>query len=281
MPSPILATELFTRVAQEMRLRGYAKRTIKTYVSCLRQYVAWLGEGARPRTVGATVPRSFVVHLIEEENAGRARVDQHISALKLLYVELYGWPAKRLALPRPKRRGWLPAVPTRRQVLRLADGLENRKHRLAVLLLYASGVRVSELVGLAVSDVDLERCLLRVRGGKGGRDRLTVFSSSLTEELVWLSGGRPGTSPLFVGADGRKPWSVRSVQHVLERGRRQAGLEQRITPHSLRHAFATHLLEQGTDVRVIQSLMGHKKLDSTTRYTRMADPARFHVVSPL
>ncbi len=274
----VLATTLFARVEQELRLRNYAPRTIQTYLSCLRKYVRWLG-AVPPREAQREQPRAFLVHMVEA-GASRTLVDQQVSALKFLYVELYGWDREELAIPRPRRGRSLPAVPTREEVLRLAEALDNRKHRAAVLLLYGSGLRVSELVALDVGDVDVEALVVKVRAAKGMKDRLTILSERMVDEVVWLARGRGPDRPLFTGR-GEGRWSVRSVQHVIARARVEAGLAKRVTPHGLRHAFATHLLEGGTDLRAIQVMLGHRRIETTTRYTHVVNPSRMRVRSPL
>lgn len=278
MRKVVLSTELMERYQQELRLRGYAGRTVKTYTSCLRQFVRWVAPLV-PREVPTDYPRSFVMHLVEL-GASRSLVDQQISALKFLYVELYGWSAEVFDVPRPRRRRALPIVPTRGEVLQLANALSNRKHRAAVLLAYGSGLRVGELVALDVGDVDLDELLVRVRAGKGGKDRHTVLSEALVPEVAWLTNGRADHAPLVASAHGGR-WSTRSMQQVMAKACRKAGVQKRVTPHSLRHAFATHLLEAGTDLRVIQVLMGHAKIETTTRYTHVVNPSRVRVVSPL
>jgi integrase/recombinase XerD len=274
----VLSPKLLERVQQEMRLRNYSFRTIKTYRNCLRVWLTWLSPQA-PRDVSSEEMRGFLLQMIE---AGKSRslVDQHISALRFLYCELYGWELERFDLVRPRRERSLPRVPTRDEVLRIADAIENRRHRLAILLLYAAGLRVSELVALDVGDVDLERLLLHIRGAKGRKDRISVLSERIVEELVWLRAEREPDAPLFVGRT-RGRWSTRSVQHVVARAARLAGVGGRITPHSLRHAFATHLLEGGTDLRHIQHLLGHASVQTTTRYTHMRDPRSSKLRSPL
>lgn len=278
MPAPVLATTLFARVRQEMRLRNYGDRTIDTYVSCLRRYCRWL-DGEVPKEVAVDTPRSFLVHLVEL-GASRPLLDQHISALMVLYVELYGWDRARLDLPRPKRARTLPAVPTREEVLLLADSVRMPMHRLAILLCYGSGLRVAELVALDVGDIDLDEQVVRVRCGKGRKDRLTVLSPSLREPLERQMGDRPRFAPLFVSRGGRR-WSARSMQAVVQNARVRTGLGKRVTPHSLRHAFATHLLEAGTDLRLIQILLGHARIETTTRYTHVASPSKMKISSPL
>ena len=273
-----LSPKLLERVQQELRLRNYSFRTIKTYSNCLRIWLKWLAP-LPPREASTEAMRRFLLDLVE---TGRSRslVDQHISALRFLYCELYGWDLDRFDLVRPRRDQALPRVPTRDEILRLADALENRRHRLAVLLLYAAGLRVSELVALDVGDVELPRLLLRVRRGKGRKDRISVLSERLVEDLQWLAGDRELDAPLFTGRT-RGRWSTRSVQHVVARAARLAGVPGRVTPHSLRHAFATHLLEAGTDLRHIQHLLGHASIQTTTRYTHLRDPRSSKLRSPL
>lgn len=273
-----LATTLYARFRQELRLRGYAHNTIKTYTSALRAYVAWLAP-RHPREATAEQVRAFLHHLLEQGHS-RAWLGQAVSALRFLYRELYGHEGVDLEVPRPRRGRYVPRVPRREQILAMADHTPNRKHRTAILTLYASGVRVSELRRLNVEDVDLVRHLLHVRRGKGAKDRITLLAPSLDSDLRWLMGDRPGGEPLFPSEHGGR-WSTRSIQRVVKRAAERAEVPGKVTPHSLRHAFATHLLEAGTDLRVIQTLLGHASVTTTQRYTHIADPRRFAVRSPL
>ena len=272
-----LSTELFERFKQEMRLRRYSRASIKAYTSALRQYTRWL-DGVHPREATDELVRAFLLHEVERGRSA-AWLSQAVSALKFLYLEMYEWPKANFRVPRPKRPRSLPRVPTRAQVLRMAERVANRKHRLAILLLYASGVRVSELCALRVGDVDLDRNVLHVRGGKGEKDRITLLSERLHPELLWLMDDRDAKEPLFPSQQGGR-WSTRTVQRVVGRAAEAAGVPA-VTPHTLRHAFATHLLEGGTDLRVIQQLLGHTSVKTTVRYTHVADPGRFRVASPL
>ena len=274
-----LSTALIPRFREELAYRNYAPKTIKTYTSCLRQYLRWL-QPLHPRDAH---PEQIRGYLLEGVQAGRSRpwMDQSLSALRFLYVELYAWdPSVFREVPRPRRERTLPYVPTRAEVLQLAEATGNRRHRLAVLLLYAAGLRVAELCALKVQDVRAEDLALSVRGGKGKKDRRTLLSHTLIDELRWLAADRPPRDPLFRSATG-KAWRTRSVQKVVARARTRAGLHPKLTPHSLRHAFATHLLENGTDLRIIQGLLGHSRIDTTTRYTRLRDPTKLNVTSPL
>lgn len=273
-----LSTQLLPRVEQEMRLRNYSPRTISTYLACIKRFAQWCAPTS-PRDVEPDVPRAFLLHLLDL-GASRSLMDQNVSALRLLFVQLYRRDPAQFVIPRPKRGKHLPFVPTRGQVLRLAEVVQNPRHRLTILFIYSSGVRVSELVDMNVGDVDLGELIVRVRSGKGNRDRLTITSAKLVPALQRLIGDRPRLAPLFAAAHGRR-WSSRSVQHVLQRGRVAADLPAQLTPHSLRHAFATHLLESGVDLRAIQQLLGHKHIQTTTRYARMTHPSRMRLHSPL
>ena len=149
-----------------------------------------------------------------------------------------------------------------------------------MLLLYATGLRIGELIALNVSDIDTEQLTVRVRQGKGRKDRLTILSPRLVPDLNRQIGSRSPEAPLFESQWGGR-WAIRSAQNVVRRACREAGLKKRVTPHSFRHAFATHLLEAGTDIRVIQSLLGHHNIETTTRYTHVAGPSRLRIRSPL
>ncbi len=278
---PPLSHKLLERYEQELELRHYAQTTIRCYTSLLRTFVGWLlQEGRVPREATDEDIKSFLLTGMEL-GLSRSWIDQAISSLKFLYVELYGRSAAPFrSVDRPRRERKIPDVPTRDEVLRLADATPNRKHRIAILLMYASGLRVAELVALRVGDVNLERLTLKVRSGKGNKDRLTLLSESLVEEMTWLMGERDRADPLFWSNVGGG-LSKRSIQHVVERARARADMKTRVTCHSLRHAFATHLLESGTDLRVIQALLGHRSIHTTTRYTHMRDPNKLRVRSPL
>jgi site-specific recombinase XerD len=261
-----------------MRVRHYARKTIKAYTGCLRAYVRWLHPTV-PRDATSEEVRAYLLQCLQNGKS-RAYVDQSISALKFLYVELYGWEKEAFKVRRPRREQALPDVPTQAEVLRMANVLVNRKHRLAVLLMYGSGLRVSELVRARVKDLDLDDLVLKVRDAKGRKDRLTVVSPALVEELRWITGERSPDAHLIPSKGGGR-LTTRSVQKVVSRAAKKAGLHKHITPHSLRHAFATHLLERGTDLRYIQGLLGHARIQTTTRYTRIRDPHSLRIESPL
>ncbi len=278
-PPDGLSSQLLVRYRQELVIRHYAPNTVRTYSACLNRFLRWLTP-VHPREARAELVRSYL-HELFAVGASRSHVAQTVSALKFLYVQLYGWEEdERFDVPRPRKEAKLPFVPTREQILRMARGTRQRRHRLAILLLYGSGLRVSELTTVEIRDVDLERGLLRVQQGKGRKDRLTLVSPSLYGDLRWAMAERSADEVLLCSLQGG-PWSVRTVQAFVRRAGERAELPHRVTPHSLRHAFATHLLESGTDLRVIQELLGHSDIRTTTRYTHLRDPTKLVVRSPL
>ena len=275
---PVLSTLLLPRVRQEMELRHFSRHTVRSYVSAVRGFSESLaGRPAR----GATLD-DIRGHLLALTEAGcsRSRLDQVISALRFLYVELYQQYAdESFAVPRPRRERILPRVLAKDEVLRLAAVIDNRKHKVAVLLMYAAGLRVSEVVSAKVGDVDVGRLILNVRQGKGKKDRITVLSAVLRADLEALTCGRRAREPLFPSEAGGH-LSTRSIQHVVERAAEKAKLAGRVSCHTLRHSFATHLLEGGTDIRFIQSLLGHVKIETTLRYRHVQNPALLRITSP-
>lgn len=275
-----LPTGLLARVGVELRCRHYSRHTVRAYVGALRLWAAFLS-GQAPRTATPEQVRAFLHNRIEN-GATRSTVDHAISALKFLYVELYAqYTPETFNVPRPRRRQYLPQVLSRAQILRLADACPNRKHRLAILVMYAAGLRVSELAALRIVDVDLEKRSVFVRSGKGAKDRITIFSDVLIDDLRWICSGRRPKDAVFASPTTGGHLSVRTFQHLVEHAALRAGLEGRVSCHTLRHSFATHLLEKGVDLRFIQELLGHVKIETTVRYTHVSQPAIMRIVSPL
>ncbi len=273
-----LSPFLFERYKQELTVRGYSDSTIKAYSSCLRTHVSWLGP-TPPRSATDEQVRGYLLALLEQDRT-RTYVNQVVSALKLLYHELYGRDVGAFVLPRPRPGHFMPRVLRKDEVLRMAYALDNDKHRLAVLTLYASGLRVGELVKLRIGDLDLERLRVSVRGAKGRKDRTTLLSSHLVDGLGDLTRGRHRNETVFESRVGGA-LTARTIQRVVQASALKAGLPGKVTPHSLRHSFATHLLETGTDLIHIQMLLGHSDLRTTMRYIHLRDPLRLHLRSPL
>ena len=207
--------------------------------------------------------------------------DQAVSAIKFFYDKVLGTPFVTGKLPRPKKEQLLPAVLGTDEVRRLLESVANLKHLALLMLAYSGGLRVGELVRLKADDIDSCRMLIHIRSGKGRKDRYTVLSAhALVVLRDYVRRFRP-SGWLFPGQRPGSHLSARSVQHIVSDATRRAGIRKHVTPHTLRHSFATHLLENGTDLRYIQELLGHKSSKTTERYTHVSRKDRARIVSPL
>ncbi len=276
------AQGFYTTVRKEMLLRNYSHKTIKAYVSCLRSFVRYF-RPRHPRDLGQEDIRNYLLHLLVDERCSGGTANQVINALRLLYVDLYKMPFVIGSLPRPQKEKKLPDVLSESEVKRLFTRVNNLKHRTMLMLAYASGLRVSELVRLRIEDIDGERGLIHVRDAKGKRDRFTVFPESLRSQLVayWKAHHLGTTGWLFPCQTFDQHLSARSIQAVFQRAVKQAGIGKPASMHTLRHSFATHLLERGTDLRYIQELLGHQSSKTTEIYTHVSNRVLGKIRSPL
>jgi len=272
----------FETVRRELRLRNYSYKTIKAYVSCLRSFVNYF-QPRHPRDLTEHDIRDYLLYLLTEKNHAAGTVNQVFNALRLLYVDLYKKPMVIESLPRPQKEKQLPDVLNEDEVRRLFASVTNLKHRTMLMLTYASGLRVSELVRLRVEDIDGERGVIHIRKAKGKRDRFSIFPASLRPQLLayWKVSKLGMSGWLFPGQSHDHHLAERSIQAVLERALKQAGISKPVSMHTLRHTFATHLLEQGTDLRYIQELLGHQSVRTTEIYTHVSNRVLGKIISPL
>ncbi len=271
---------LLETMRREMRLRNYSRKTMKAYMSCLRSFVKHF-RPRHPRELTDGDIRGYLLHLLEHEKLAPATVNQAFSALRFLYVELYKKPFVFGSIPRPRKERQLPEILSEEEVLRILQAVDNLKHKTILMLIYSAGLRVGEAVRLRIEDIDSDRKLIHLRGAKGKKDRYTLLADSVLERLrEYYRLYRPREF-LFEGADGRRHYSERSVQHVFERAVEAAGIRKQVSVHSLRHSFATHLLEGGTDLRYIQELLGHNSSKTTEIYTHVSTKSLGRIMSPL
>jgi site-specific recombinase XerD len=207
--------------------------------------------------------------------------NQARAQLQILYGQVLRQPGKVADLPRMHEPKQLPVVLSREEVGQLLEVTANLKHQTLLMVAYSAGLRVGEVVQLKIGDIDASRLQIRVRGGKGQKDRYTLLSEVALEAVRAYVKAYGLREWLFPGPGGAKPLSIRSAQHIFERAKRKAGIEKEATFHSLRHAFATHLLEDGVDIRYIQELLGHSNVETTQRYTHVAQQAMGRLRSPL
>jgi site-specific recombinase XerD len=272
------------RMIDDMTLRRLNPKTQAAYLRSVLRFTRFFGHS--PELAAPEDLRAFQLHLVEA-GVSSTTINATITGLKFFFGITLERPAalKRMSrVPKPQK---LPQVLSVDAVARLLAAARNPKHRAALAVAYGAGLRASEVVHLKVTNIDSERMILRVNQGKGRRDRYAMLSPSLLELLrTWWRHGHtlgkmlPG-GWLFPGRNPLNPLSTRQLNHACHAAADAAGLERRVSMHTLRHSFATHLLENKVDIRVIQVLLGHRKLETTARYSHVATRTLSAVTSPL
>jgi len=271
-------TPLRQRMLEEMQTRNFSPHTIAQYVRRVSQFARHFNRSPDQLTFDDV--RAYLVHLTKQGASWGVRV-QTLSALRFLYVTTLGWDWNFRLLPYPRRERKLPDVPDQEVVLRFLGSIRNIKHRALLTTCYAAGLRVSEVRMLRIEDIDSRRKTIHVRLGKGRKDRMVVLSDVLLELLrAYWRIVRP-TDWLFPSNANGGPLTSRSVCRVCAQTCKREGIKPKITPHTLRHSFATHLMEGGANVRAIQFLLGHRSLRTTADYMRISTDAVLAVKSPL
>jgi site-specific recombinase XerD len=272
-------TPLRQRFVHDLQLRNYAPRTVATSVQrvalCARHF------GRSPEGLTGEQLRAYLVQLQQERHASFTALNQTVCALRFLYRVTLQRPDLAPYLPFGKRPKTLPTVLSRDEVQRLCDAVPPGPYRLLFRLTYAAGLRVSEVVRLRPRDFDFDRGVLRVCQGKGRKDRLVPLPRTLTDDLLRRLRLLRLDDWLFAGPGGKRPLHIGSVQRLCQRVVGVCGLSKRVTPHTLRHSYATHLLEAGTDLVTIQRLLGHRSLSTTSRYLHVSTQRLQWAPSPL
>jgi integrase/recombinase XerD len=277
-------TPLRQRMLEDMAMRGLRSDTQRNYVAFVRSFAAFLGRP--PDTATAEDVRRFQVYQ-RESGVQPPTINCSVSALRFFFTVTLDRPdlSRRLVLARYARK--LPPVLSVEEAGRLLEAAPGIKYKAVLGTAYGAGLRVSEVASLKIGDIDSTRMLIRVEQGKGRKDRNAMLSPQLLAllRLWWQEGKRRGVMLphgwLFPGRSRTDPVSTRQINRAIHEAADAAGIRKRVTPHTLRHSFATHLLEQDVDIRVIQVLLGHSKLDTTALYARVATRTMRSVTSPL
>ncbi|MCK6551835.1 site-specific integrase [Myxococcota bacterium] len=260
-------TELRQRFMRDLRVRNYSETTVKSYVGHVAAFARHFGRS--PEKLGEKEIKEYQTHLVEVVKPSWSTLNTATCALKFLYRVTLDRPTEVERVAYAKRPKKLPTVLSPEEVAALLEAVRPVMYRVALMTAYAAGLRVSETVRLRPEDIDSPRMLIHVRCGKGQKDRVVPLSQRLLETLRrYYAVARP-KEWLFPNHRGTKPISARSMHRAMQRAMASAGLKRRCTMHSLRHSFATHLLEQGADLRTIQALLGHSKLETTAIYTHV------------
>jgi len=278
--TPIEQSEnVMTAIKNQMRLKRYQPDTKKGYLRHIERFLDYFKKS--PDKISPQEIHAYFLHLIDHENLSFSNHNQAVSAIRFLYWQVLNIPLPNTAIPRPRKEQKLPTVLGQEAVTRLLNTIDNLKHLSLLMLVYSGGLRVSEVVKLHPEDLDEERGLIRVRQGKGRKDRYTILSDLAVEAVRAYRAAYPLTRWLFPGAKPGRHLTDRSAQKVMDRARQKAGIPQNATPHTLRHSFATHLLESGIDLRYIQKLLGHASSKTTEIYTHVSRKNLQNIPSPL
>jgi site-specific recombinase XerD len=255
-------------IVRELKIRCYQQKTIKTYRNAVGKFLTWFG--AMPHQVTREDVRNYLETLVDG-GADSSWISTNLSAIRTTFDKLCG-ASVTLGLVSPRRRKKLPVVLSRDEVVRLLESAVSLRDKLSLGLMYATGVRVSEVVRLRWRDFDFDRLVVNVWEGKGRTDRVVMLPQTFRPLLQQLSQQFAPEDYVFPGEIPGRYLSPQTVRRAMARAVRLAGIAKKATPHSLRHGFACHLLEDGTDIRFIQKFLGHVKLETTTIYTRVAQP---------
>lgn len=266
------------RMIEDMTMRRLASKTQKDYIQIIKNLTAFLGRS--PDTATFEDIRRFQLH-VAASGVGAGAINRHVSALRFFFrvtLKRYAIVEYTHFIHHPRK---LPIVLSPQEVARLLDAAPGLKYKAALSVAYGAGLRAAEVVSLKVSDIDSKRMIIRVEQGKGHKDRNVMLSPHLLELLrAWWKAAHP-QGWLFPGRDPVQPMTPRQLNRACHAAAHLAEIDKRVSLHTLRHSFATHLLEQNTDIRVIQVLLGHAKLENTALYTRVATKTISEVVSPL
>lgn len=261
---------MFETLTQEMKLKNFSPRTIETYIQYNREFIRYIQKN--PRDVSGQDIRHYLLHLIGKQYSS-STVNLAHNALNFYYGNILR--KKISTIPFQKREQKMRSIPTKYDIQRMLDVTSNPKHKMIISLLYAAGIRCSELIKIKISDINFNERLLLIRQGKGAKDRYTILSENVIPQIKHYLKVRPYQSPyLFASQDGHI--SSRTVEIIVDRACQQARIRN-YSPHSLRHSFATHLMEQGTNLEYVQQMLGHKDI-RTTRIYQHINPVHLQTI---
>jgi len=268
--------ELLQKIKDELRLRNYSSRTIESYLCCLVDYFKYI-------KIIKQEPEINLIkkYLLEKQNRGQSSqtINLHLNAIKYFYREIFKSQIP-IDIKFAKTASKLPVVFSRTEIEKIINSIDNKKHRLLIALSYGAGFRVSEAINLKIKDINLEELTIHIKEAKGKKDRITIFPEKLRVDLTEIMALCDKNDFVFASNRGGK-LTERTAQKISENALKNGGIKKDATFHSLRHSFATHLLENGVDVRFVQELLGHANIRTTQIYTKVTNPMLRNIKSPL
>ena len=275
---PIL-TKLPKGYLEILEQKRYAKSTIKTYTTYFRQFVDYFS-GQSLEEVSVEQINDYLLKLIHEESMSSSKQNQYINAIKFYYEKVLARERQYYSINRPLKTKALPKVITEDELFKMLEIASNSKNKLIIGLIYSAGLRRGEMINLRKEDIVTGKKMIFVRGSKGKKDRVTILSEIVLEFLkIYFEEFKPNY--WVVEGPGRKKYSATSIGNIVKKTAKKAGILIKVTPHVLRHSFATHLLEQGVDLRYIQELLGHERSTTTEIYTHVSKKSLANIKSPL
>jgi Site-specific recombinase XerD len=270
---------IIMQVDEQLKLKGYSFKTRKSYLNHIRRFSSFIDKNLE--LIEDQQIRKYILFLIDDQKSSHSYINQAISAIKFLYNDTLNLKRSIDSIPRPKKEKKLPNILSFEEVKRILEALDNEKHKTILFLVYSSGLRVGEVVRLKFEDIDSKRMLIHVVQGKGKKDRYTLLSLIALQQLRRYYSLYKPEKWLFPGQNKKEFLSERTVERIFEKACLIAKIDKNVSVHSLRHSFATHLLEGGTDLRFIQELLGHSSSKTTEIYTHVTNKSISKIQSPL
>ena len=274
-----VATQLPEEYKEQFILKRYSQNTIKTYSSCFLKFMQFFKD-KKLEAISKEEIKKFILYLIRQKKVSPSTQNQYINAIKFYYEKVLKQPKMVFSIERPRKRKHLPKIISEEELFRLLKSTKNLKHKAITALLYASGLRVSEIINLKPSDLNFHNHTLLIKQSKGFKDRISLMGESTSLVLKKYIKEYQPKAYLFEGQFGGR-YSPRSINKFLKRNAKIAQIASPISAHTLRHSFATHLLNNGTDIRFIQELLGHNSSRTTERYTHVSKRVLERVESPI
>lgn len=268
--------EYLEKTRQELRLRNYSFKTINSYLRCLKEYFIFLKINLEK--IDEEKIKQFLLNK-QSKNYSSQTINLYLNSIKFFYRDALKNQQK-IDLKFAKRSQKLPIVLSREEINKIIEVLPNKKHKLLISLAYGAGLRVSEVINLKVKDINPEELTIHLKDAKGKKDRITIFPEKIKSDITNIMDGKDKNNFIFESERGGK-LTERTAQKVFENALKKSGIQKDATFHSLRHSFATHLLENGVDVRYVQELLGHQNIRTTQLYTRVTNPSIKKIKSPL
>jgi len=275
-------TVLRKRMLEELQRRNYSPETIRLYLFAVKDFAGYFGQ--HPDKLGPEHLRQYQLHLLNERKLAVGSVIARTSALRFFFIKVLRQPQREIDLVYPKRQDRLPVILSEEEVARLIESALTSYHRVILMTLYGTGLRREELCRLKVTDIDSQRMVVHARQGKGNKDRDVTLSPRLLEVLRdYWKWRKPKTYlfPSLYRKQPEQPIDSKTVWYAVREAARRAGIKKKVSPHLLRHSWATHLLERGTDLKTIQVLLGHVDLEATTIYLHLSQRHMQGVNNPI